>query len=89
MANIADPDQLASSEANWSAATLFAKVGYIRVQQNKDSSNHGNNDNNLDTTPLLMENGHVRKTEVEVHSAEMGTAVMFPLVFFSLIQFQA
>ena len=33
MANSADPDQLASEEANWSGSTLFAKVGYIRVQQ--------------------------------------------------------
>ena len=33
MANSADPDQLASSEANWSGSTLFAKVGYIWVQQ--------------------------------------------------------
>ena len=29
MANSADTDQL----ANWSGSTLFAKVGYIRVQQ--------------------------------------------------------
>ena len=29
MANSADPDQLASSEANWSGSTLFAKAGYI------------------------------------------------------------
>ena len=35
MANSADPDQLASSEANWSECTLFAKAGYIRVQQDK------------------------------------------------------
>ena len=35
MANSADPDQLASSEANWSGSTLFAKVRYIRVQQEK------------------------------------------------------
>ena len=27
MANSADPDQLASSEANWSGSTLFAKTG--------------------------------------------------------------
>ena len=27
MANSADPDQLASSEANWSGSTLFAKKG--------------------------------------------------------------
>ena len=35
MANSADPDQLASSEANWSGSTMFAKEGYIRVQQDK------------------------------------------------------
>ena len=35
MANSADPDQLASSEANWSVSTLFEKVGYIRTQQDK------------------------------------------------------
>ena len=35
MANSADPDQLASSEASWSGTTLFAKAGYIRVQQDK------------------------------------------------------
>ena len=35
MPNSADPDQLASEEANWSGSTLFAKAGYIRVQQDK------------------------------------------------------
>ena len=35
MANSADPDQLASSEANWSESTLFPKTGYIRAQQDK------------------------------------------------------
>ena len=35
MSNSADPDQLASSEANWSGSTLFAKAGHIRVQQDK------------------------------------------------------
>ena len=35
MANSADPDQLASSEANWSGSTLFAKAAYIWVQQDK------------------------------------------------------
>ena len=35
MPNSADPDQLASSEANWSGSTLFAKAGYIRVQQDQ------------------------------------------------------
>ena len=35
MANSADPDQFDSSEANWSGSTMFAKAGYIRVQQDK------------------------------------------------------
>ena len=35
MANSADPDQLASSEANWSGSTLFVKEGYIWVKQGK------------------------------------------------------
>ena len=33
MANNADPDQLASSEAIWSGSTLFAKAAHIRVQK--------------------------------------------------------
>ena len=32
MANSEDPDQLA---ANWSGSTLFAKVEYMRVQEDK------------------------------------------------------
>ena len=35
MTNSADPDQLASSEANWSGSTLFAMAVYIQVQQDK------------------------------------------------------
>ena len=35
MANSEDPDKLASSEANWSGSALFAKAGYIWVQQDK------------------------------------------------------
>ena len=35
MANSAAPDQMASSEANLSGGTLFAKARYIRVQQDK------------------------------------------------------
>ena len=35
MTNIADPDQLASEEANWSGSTVFPKIGYILVQQDK------------------------------------------------------
>ena len=31
MSNSADPDQLASSKANWSGSTQFAKAGHIRV----------------------------------------------------------
>ena len=33
MENSADPDQLASEEANWSGSTLFVKTGYIQAQQ--------------------------------------------------------
>ena len=33
MANGVYPDQLASSEANWSGSTLFAKAEYTQVQQ--------------------------------------------------------
>ena len=32
MANNADPDQLASEEANWSGSALFAKAGYSQAQ---------------------------------------------------------
>ena len=39
MANSADPDQLASSEANWSGSTFFAKAGYIRAQHDKGLRN--------------------------------------------------
>ena len=35
MANSAEQDQLASSEANWSGSALFAQTGYIRIQQGK------------------------------------------------------
>ena len=35
MANSADPDQLASSEANGSGSSLFAKIWHIRAQQDK------------------------------------------------------
>ena len=34
MKNSADPDQLASSEANWFGSTLLAQVEHIQVQQN-------------------------------------------------------
>ena len=36
MANSADSDHLASSEANWSGSTLFAKAGDTRPRQDKD-----------------------------------------------------
>ena len=35
MANSAEPDQLASEEANWSESMLFAKAGYKQVQEDK------------------------------------------------------
>ena len=33
MTNSADPEQLASSEANWSEATLVAKTGHVVFSQ--------------------------------------------------------
>ena len=33
MTNSVDPDLLASEDAKWSGSALFAKVGYIPVQQ--------------------------------------------------------
>ena len=39
MTNSADQDQLASEQANWSGSTLFAKAGYIGVQQDKGINN--------------------------------------------------
>ena len=36
MANSADPDQLASSEANWSGSALFAMAGYMYIQVQQD-----------------------------------------------------
>ena len=35
MTNSVDQDQLASSEANWSGSTLFAKAQHIQVQQDQ------------------------------------------------------
>ena len=42
MANSADPDQLASSEANWSGSTLFAKQdisGFSRTRVKRKNRN--------------------------------------------------
>ena len=41
MTNSLNPDQLASEEANQSGLTLFAKAGYIRVQQVKMYAKQG------------------------------------------------
>ena len=35
MTNSADPDQLASSEANWSGSTLFAKTGHVMLSKRR------------------------------------------------------
>ena len=35
MAKSADADLFASSEANWSGSALFARAGYIWVQQDQ------------------------------------------------------
>ena len=38
LANSVDPDQLASSEANWSGSALFV-IKYVNFYQNPGSSN--------------------------------------------------
>ena len=38
LANSVDPDQLASSEANWSGSSLFA-IKYVNLYQQSGSSN--------------------------------------------------
>ena len=38
MANSADPDQLASSEANWSGSTRFARTGYAVLSKRRIKS---------------------------------------------------
>ena len=38
MTNSADPDQLASSEANWSGSTLFAKTGHVVLSKRRVKS---------------------------------------------------
>ena len=40
MANSADPDQLASSEANWSGSTLFAKKDLSGFSRTRVKQNH-------------------------------------------------
>ena len=35
MTNSADPDQLASSEANWSGSTVFAKTGHVMFSKSR------------------------------------------------------
>ena len=64
MANSADPDQLASSEANWSGSTLFSKVGYIWVQQDK-----GFKILNVNILKLFIRKYTLYKDFVEVHFA--------------------
>ena len=41
MTNSVDPDQLASSEANWFGSTLFAEAGSIQAQQDNGFSSPG------------------------------------------------
>ena len=61
MANSADPDQLASSEANWSGSTLFAKAGHIRVQQDKGLEFFGMSDISSYCTEFLIKEVLIRQ----------------------------
>ena len=55
MAKSADPDQLASSEAKWSGSTLFAKAGFIWVQQDKGQADKQAWEKSTDEDKLLKE----------------------------------
>ena len=44
MTNSADPDQLASPEANRSGFTLFAKTGYVVFSKRRVKRIHGYNE---------------------------------------------
>ena len=52
MTNSADPDQLASSEANWSGSTLFAKAGHVQVQQDYNNGETQERSRSRSTTLL-------------------------------------
>ena len=52
MANSADPDQLASSEANWSGSTLFAKKGIFGFSRTR--VNYDFDMNNIDQDGIWM-----------------------------------
>ena len=62
MANSADPDELASEEANWSGSTLFAKAGYIWVQQDKGTILDIPGKLNTDTLSMKSDSGHQAST---------------------------
>ena len=72
MANSADPDQLASSEANWSGSTLFAKAGYIWVQQDKDLTQ------NLNQTVYLFQS----KSNISYKISILNVKILVNFFFF-------
>ena len=65
MANSADPDQLASSEANCSGSALFAKAGNILASAGPGLILHIENKKYI--------NGHPGKTAVTKHSLPEAT----------------
>ena len=81
MTNSADPDETASSEANWSGSTLFAKVGHIPVQQDQSKQNF--------TTEELLNEWHpdqIQHTQAFLSESTMSVLILWvkTLFFFTL-----
>ena len=89
MANSADPDQLASSEANWSGSTLFAKAG-LGLKGLYTLSGHSAILYKRGTLPdflltLLLKNGPLWRGENSFHLDEAKNWELPPLnMYFSL-----
>ena len=62
MANSADPDQLASSEANWSGATLFAKTGHVLFSKRRVILLRPT----LDGQTILLNQAYLRSTIIQL-----------------------
>ena len=76
MTNSADPDQLASSEANWSGSTLFAKTGHVVFSKRRV---------NKQKQDLILGFANIySKTSMRLHHLQLLYHGWFKLVFESL-----
>ena len=63
MTNSADPDQLASSKANWSGSTLFAKTGHVVFSKRRVKRR---NEYSFEPNVRKCTVGHVRQTKIQI-----------------------